>query len=134
MTDSILDSTKEALGLAPDYDVFDAQVIMHINTVFATLNDLGIGPTLGFEIEDNTALWSTYQDGDIPLNRVRTYMYLKVRMLFDPPTTSYLLNAYEKQIAEIEWRLHAARENKEWVSPLPLDPGDEEYIIDGGVI
>lgn len=112
ITDSILDSVKKVLGLSPDYDVFDVDIIMHINSVFSTLHDLGIGPDDGFEIEDDVAGWSSFLGDDKVLNRVKTYVTLKVRMLFDPPSTAHLTAAYEKQIAELEWRLNAYRESK----------------------
>lgn len=105
MIDSILDTTKKSLGLGPEYDVFDPDIIMHINTVFVTLNQLGIGPPEGFMIEDDEATWNTFLGDDVRLNSVKTYMSLSVRMLFDPPATSFLMASYEKQIQQIEWRL-----------------------------
>jgi len=119
MEQSILNSTKKILGLAPEYTVFDLDVITHINSTFSTLNQLGIGPFDGFMIEDDTAEWDAFIDNDYRLNLVKTYVYLKVRQLFDPPTTSYLIAAFDKQIAELEWRLNAYREETQWVDPDP---------------
>lgn len=116
--ESILDSTKKALGVGADYDVFDPDIIMHINSVFSTLNQLGIGPEDGFMIEDDEATWDTFLMGDKRLNSVKTYVFLKVRLLFDPPATSFLIAAYEKQITELEVRLNLYREGEVWTTPV----------------
>lgn len=118
MSPSILNSTKKILGLEDDYTAFDADVIMHINSVFSTLNQLGIGPEEGFAIENSEAQWDDFLAGDVLLNSVKTYTYLRVRMLFDPPTTSYLLSTMKEQIQEIEWRLNVQREGESWTNPL----------------
>ena len=109
--DSILDSTKKILGLDPEYDVFDVDIISHINSAFFTLNQLGVGPAEGFMILDNTSTWALFLDGQINLNAVKTYVYLRVRLLFDPPQTSFAISAMEKQIQELEWRLNVYRED-----------------------
>jgi len=111
MEDSILISTKKILGVSEDYPVFDLDITTHINAAFSFLHQLGI-PEDGFFIEDETDLWSEIP-GLIPtqLNLVKTYVYLKVRSLFDPPTTSFLIEATSNQIKEIEWRLNVSREN-----------------------
>lgn len=103
---SILDSTKKMLGLDADYDAFDLDIIAHINSTFAQLSQIGVGPKDGFEIEDSSTVWADFIGGNKLLNPVKTYMYLKVRMLFDPPTTSFDLTAKNEQINEIEWRLN----------------------------
>lgn len=110
MSESILDGTKKALGLDPAYDVFDAEIVMHINSVFATLNQLGIGPVDGYEIEDASALWDHFLAGKPKFNSLKTYMYLRVRLLFDPPATSFAITAIKEQITELEWRLNVQRE------------------------
>jgi hypothetical protein len=117
VTGSILTDTKKVLGIDEEYTAFDLDILMHINSSFATLQQLGIGPVDGFEIEDATETWDTFLDGNKPYNQIKTYIYLRVRQLFDPPTTSYLLDAMQKQIGEIEWRLRALREETEWVDP-----------------
>ena len=117
MENSILNSTKEILGLKSDYTPFDLAVITHINSAFSILAQLGVGPADGYSIEDNSAVWS---DLDLPqnqLNMVRTYIFLKVRMLFDVPATSFMIEALENQIREHEWRLTEAAEE---VIPLPV--------------
>lgn len=111
MTQSILNSTKKALGLDPDYDVFDPDLLMHINSVFGTLTQLGVGPAEGFMIEDDSTEWDAFLGNDPGLNPVKTYMVLRVRLVFDPPQNSFLVDAIHKQIQEQEWRLnmHAER-------------------------
>jgi len=119
MTDSILDSTKKTLNVPADYDNFDPDIIMHINSVFSTLNQLGVGPQEGFMITDDTAVWNTFLGGDPRLNNVKTYIYLRVRLLFDPPGTSFVLEAIKEQIKELEWRINAQREDELWIAPPP---------------
>ncbi len=110
MEESILTSTKKILGLQEDYEVFDLDVITQINAAFSLLNQLGVGPSDGFSIEDSEAVWADY---DIPSNQlhlVKTYIWLKVRVNFDPPGTSFLLESANNQIKEYEWRLNVFRE------------------------
>lgn len=119
MTDSILTSTKKILGIAEDYEAFDVDVLTHINSVFSTLNQLGIGPEEGFVIEDAAATWSDFLGDDLRLNNVKTYVYLRVRLLFDPPTTSFLIASLNEQAKELEWRMNVQREGDAWVDPDP---------------
>jgi hypothetical protein len=130
MTDSILDSTKKVLNLDADYTSFDQDIIMHINAAFSTLNQLGVGPQSGFMIEDNEAVWFDFLAGDLRLNNVKTYVYLRVRMLFDPPTIGYLVDAMQKQIEELEWRINVQRESIAWTDPDELV--DSGPVLDGG--
>ena len=111
ITDSILDTTKKMLGLEASYDVFDVDITMHINSVFFTLNQLGIGPVLGFAIADNAAVWADYLGENLLLNSVKTYMFLRVKLLFDPPQNSFTIAAMERQIDKLEWQLNVYREN-----------------------
>lgn len=117
--DSILDSVKKNLGLDSEYTPFDPDILMYINSTFSTLNQLGIGPEDGFAIEDNTTTWDAFIDNDLKLNSVKTYISLKVRMLFDPPQTSFLIEALNKQAEELEWRISTKREGESWVNPNP---------------
>jgi hypothetical protein len=133
MEQSILTSTKKILGIAEDYTVFDLDIITHINTAFSTLTQLGVGPAAGYMIEDATNEWSEFVADDLQYNSVKSYVFLRVRMLFDPPTTSYLISASEKQIQELEWRLSVHREETGWVDPNPPDYWIED-IYDGTVI
>lgn len=119
MADSILDSTKKILGIDASYTAFDPDILVHINTCFMVLNQIGIGPDAGFSIVDNTATWDSYLGTDLNLNPVRTYVYLRVRLLFDPPTTSYVIEAMKQQIQELEWRLSVKREGASWTDPRP---------------
>ena len=105
MTDSILNSTKKILGLAPEYTAFDLDIMTHINTVFLTLHQIGVGPESGFLIEDAEAEWWDLLGDDPRLNAVKTYVYVRAKNLFDPPQTSFHQTAMEKQIQELEWRL-----------------------------
>lgn len=118
MTDSILDSTKKILGMDASYTAFDLDITTHINSVFTTLHDLGIGPVEGFMIEDKEATWDQFTGGASLLNSVKSYMFLRVKLLFDPPQNapSYM-NSLEKQVQELEWRLSTRRENDSWVPP-----------------
>jgi hypothetical protein len=130
MIESILDSTKKNLGIEPEYAAFDDQIIMHINSVFSTLQQLGVGPVNGYMIEDATPTWSDFLADDPRYNQVRTYVYLRVRLMFDPPATSFAINSMEEQAKEMEWRMNVTREGDEWVHPDP--PVVLEDIIDGG--
>lgn len=117
MSESILNSTKKAVNLAESDTAFDQDIIMYINGVFSTLNQLGVGPDEGYMIEDESATWDLFLGTDPRLNHVKTYMYLRVRMLFDPPTTGHHTTAMEKQIEQHEWRLNVQREEAQWTDP-----------------
>lgn len=121
---SILSLTKKALGLAPDYNFFDPDIIMHINSVFADLTQLGVGPNTGYEIVDDAALWSDYLAGNKQLNAVKSYMYLRVRLLFDPPDVGFSLTAIKEQIDKAEWRLNVAVETPADLVVVETDPYD----------
>lgn len=107
---SILTSTKGILGLDEAYTAFDLDVTTHINAAFSTLAQLGVGPELGFFIIDNTAQWEDFGVPADQLNMVKSYVYLKTKFLFDPPSTSFQIEAMERQIKEFEWRLNLFRE------------------------
>ena len=108
METSILTSIKKMLGVAEDYTEFDEDIITHINSVFLNLTQLGVGPEEGFMIEDDTAVWEDFIDDSIQLQAVKTYMYLKVKLLFDPPLSSSVTESFTSMIAELEWRLNVA--------------------------
>lgn len=112
MEDSILKSTKKVLGVDPSYAAFDLDILMHINASFGVLYDLGIGPVDGFVVSDENATWTQLALPAHMLNMVRSYVYLKTRLLFDPPSTSFHLEALKEQIAQFEWRLSVNRENR----------------------
>lgn len=102
--ESILDTVKKLLGIQPEYTNFDEDIIVHINTAFASLNQLGVGPVEGFLIYDNAAIWDDYITS-CNLTMIKSYIYLKVRKLFDPPTSSVLMESIDRSIAELEWRI-----------------------------
>lgn len=110
MEQSILKSTKKVINISPTDLSFDLDVLTHINAAFSILNQIGVGPIDGFFIEDELIEWSDFIVPSNQLNLVKTYIFLKVRMLFDPPTTSFLIEACNKQIEEYEWRLNVFRE------------------------
>lgn len=110
MEKSILLSIKKLLGIAEDYDHFDSDIIMHINSVLMILTQLGVGPAEGFSITGDSATWSDFLSEEGKLEAVKTYIYLKVRLAFDPPQHSAHIASIEKQAAEYEWRLNAVAE------------------------
>lgn len=103
--DSILNSIKKLLGISNEETHFDSDIIMHINTVFSILCQIGIGPTTSFSIADENAVWDDFIEDYPNFNDVKTYMYLKVKLFFDPPLNSSVLSAIERQISELEFRL-----------------------------
>ena len=104
--ESILTSVKEMLGIAEEYDVFDTVIAMHINSVFMILRQIGVGPKNGFSIKDATATWDQFLQGTDDYESVKTYVYLKVKLLFDPPLSTAVTEAIKQMIAELEWRLN----------------------------
>ena len=110
--DSILTSIKKLLGIAEDYTAFDTDIIIHINTVLMTLHQLGIGPEEGFRIEDKTAKWLDFITEEDNLDAVKTYVYLKVKLVFDPPLSSAVMEAIKETIKEYEWRLNVQVETE----------------------
>jgi hypothetical protein len=127
---SILTSTKKILGIAGDYTAFDLDILTYINSAFSTLNQLGIGPEAGFMIEDAAPTWDSFIGTDSRLNSVKNYVYLSVRLIFDPPATSFAIEALNQQKKELEWRLNVYRESTAWVDPDPALP--EDLVLDGG--
>lgn len=112
-SDSILISIKKLLGIGAEYNVFDTDIIIHINTAFSTLSDLGVGPSGGFSINDDKTTWSSYIQDDKIFESVKTYIYLRVKILFDPPLNSSVLETMKESIKELEWRLNVNAESKE---------------------
>lgn len=138
MDSSILNTTKQILGLPVEDESFDLDVITHINSAFSTIADLGVGPEDGFFIEDDEAVW---EDVDPTLtrsqqNQLKTFIYLSVRLVFDPPQTTFAINALKEQIAEHVWRLSVRREGVAWVDPTEtpayVSEDGDEIVVDGG--
>ena len=105
----ILESVKRSLGITKDYTPFDADVVMHINSSFAVLNQLGVGPDSPFMIEGYDETWEDFIS-QANTEDVRSYMFMKVKMFFDPPATSTMYESYQKMISELEWRMTVAAE------------------------
>lgn len=123
MTESILDSVKETLGVPVDSTGFDSELMIYINSVFSTLNQLGVGPADGFRIESKNNEWGEFLTNNLKMNDVKTYVSLRVKLLFDPPATSFALDAIKEQIQEHAWRLNVTREETDWTAPPePIDP------------
>ena len=114
---SILTSVKQALGLVEEYTVFDAEIVLYINTAFATLNQLGVGPEDGFQISDKAATWDQFLGTDIAKNNVQSFVILSTKLLHDPPATSFAIAAVQKQIEELTWRISVKREAESWTDP-----------------
>lgn len=110
--ESILTSIKKLLGIAEDYEHFDQDIILHINSVLAILTQLGVGPATGFSIADKSTMWNEFISNKLYYEPVKTYVYLKVKLLFDPPQSSIVLEATNRMISELEFRLNAAAETK----------------------
>ena len=113
MDESILNTIKKQLGLDVEYSPYDADILVLINSALMSLTQLGVGPKKGFHVEDYTARWSDFLINDVGLEAAKNYVYLKVRVTFDPPTSGSVLDAYKKQIEELEWRLNVQAESVE---------------------
>ena len=111
--DSIVITIKKMLGVDLDYDVFNTDIIVLINSAFMTLTQLGVGPKEGFVVTDYNTRWSDFLTNKVKLEAAKQYIYLKVKSTFDPPSSSAVMNAYEKQIQELEWRLNVQAESVE---------------------
>jgi len=103
--DSILLTIRKALGVEDDYDGFDTEILMHINTAIFTLSQLGVGPVDGYSVTGIEETWELFLTGFTGVDSVKTYIYLTVRLLFDPPANSFLVSSFEKQIEQLQWRL-----------------------------
>jgi hypothetical protein len=112
--ESILTSIKKMLGIDEEYTHFDADIIMHINSVFMILTQLGVGPANGFVIEDDTSTWIEFvpEMTTAELHAVKSYIYMKVKLIFDPPLSSAVIESMNRQISEFEWRLNVAVDPK----------------------
>ena len=117
--DSILTSIKKMLGITKEYVQFDAEIIVHINSVFADLAQMGVGPSKGFTIWDDSAIWDDFISDSLLLQSVKSYMFLRVKVLFDSASMgSATLASYERQIAQWEWRLNVAAESEEPIETM----------------
>lgn len=132
---SILNDTKKMLGVGDDDTSFDLAIMIHINSAISTLTDIGVGPENGYIIDDAEDDWDDFlpELDNVKTSKVKTIIYIRTKLLFDPPTSSYLLDAAQKQLEELEWRLNVNREGEDWVDPNPRVPIDPELtILPGG--
>lgn len=103
--DSILASIKKMLNIDPDMDAFDTDIIIHINSALGILTQLGVGSNTGFSIKDNTSLWSDFIGDENNLEMVKTFIYMNVRLGFDPPSNAFVVDSITKQLEELKWRI-----------------------------
>ena len=124
MTDSILTSIKKLLGIDENYKHFDPDLVMHINSVLSILMQIGVGPAEGFSISGDKETWADFiKDDSKKFSLVKSYVHLKVKLLFDPPLSSAAIDAINRQISEFEWRLFVAAD--------PMDTSGEEEVRNG---
>lgn len=130
---SILTDTKMMLGVGAAESPFDPEITLHINSALANMYQLGVGPSTGLFITNEDTTWDDLLEGDPRLGHVKSLMMLKVKMLFDPPDTGYMVTAYEKVIEKYEWQVRVAAE--EINDPITLDDdGPDLEVLDGGVV
>lgn len=110
---SILTSVKKLLGIAEEFEQFDTDIIIHINSVLSILTQIGVGPVLGFSISDSDAVWTDFLPVGSKLELVKSYVYMKVRLLFDPPSVSAVIESLNRLISELEWRIRIVAESEE---------------------
>ena len=112
ITDSILTSVKKLLGITEECTDFDADLIMHINSVLMILTQIGVGPSEGFSMKDKDDDWKDFISDATKFEPVKSYVYTKVRLMFDPPSSSAVMESMNRMISELEWRLNVAAESK----------------------
>ena len=127
LPNSILDDTKKLLGISPDDPSFDTDVMIHINSTFSILHQLGVGPADGFEITSKNQLWADFLGTNKLVNSAKTLVYLQTRLWFDPPTNGGDLAAKKEQLLELQWRINVAVD-KGIVNVFPITPGWEQQI------
>lgn len=108
-----LEQRKKMIGIDQDYTVFDVDIITYTNTAFSILHQLGVGPDEGFEVTDNTQTWTDFMGDDPRLNFVKSWVTLKVKMLFDPPQSSALIDSANRLLSELEWRINVSVDPKD---------------------
>ncbi len=109
--ESILTSIKKLLGIAEEYTHFDADLIMHINSVLSILTQIGVGPTEGFSIKDKSSVWGDFVPENSKWELIKSYTYMKVKLLFDPPLSSSVIESMNRIISELEWRIQVAADS-----------------------
>lgn len=121
--ESILTSIKKLLGIAEEYKHFDADLIIHINSVFSFLTQLGVGPSEGFYIQDENSVWDDFVPEGHTRENIKTYTYLKVKLIFDPPLSSAVIETINRSINEFEWRINVAAESMKTVGEEGTENG-----------
>ena len=106
MEESILKTIKQLIGCPDDFEQFDLDLTIHINSAFAALTQLGVGPKEGYRITGPDNVWSEFEEDTQKSSLIKDYVYIKTRLLFDPPTSSALMDSLKEQLKEMEWRLH----------------------------
>jgi len=106
--ESILTSIKKLLGIAEEYTHFDSDLIIHINSVLSILTQIGVGPAEGFSIKDESSVWEDFVPDNAKLELIKSYTYMKVKLLFDPPLSSAVIESTNRIISELEWRIQVA--------------------------
>lgn len=113
VNESILNSTKKLLGIPEEYDEFDMDVQIHINSVFSVLAQIGAGPDLGYQITGPEEKWQDFLGVNPLINQIKSYMYMQVRLWFDPPATSFTIDSFTKAVEEMKWRIQIAVDTPE---------------------
>ena len=124
MEESILKTIKQLIGCPDDFEQFDLDLMIHINSAFATLTQLGVGPKEGYRINGPGNVWSEFETDDQKISLLKDYVYIKTRLLFDPPTTGSLMDSLKEQLKEMEWRLYMLY--------YPISEDDEKGENDDG--
>ena len=124
MEESILKTIKQLIGCPDDFEQFDLDLMIHINSAFATLTHLGVGPKEGYRITGAYNVWSEFEDDSQKLSLIKDYVYIKTRLLFDPPTSGSLMDSLKEQLKEMEWRLYMLYD--------PISEDDEKGKSDDG--
>lgn len=127
MIDSILTSIKKQLGLEEDYEVYDQDILLLINSAFLTLQQLNVGPKNGFRVTSKEVTWNDFSSDSLTIDAVKSYVYAKVKLIFDPPSSSYVAEAYNKMIAELEFRLLARNDEPIDYTPFSLTSAGGVY-------
>jgi hypothetical protein len=124
---SILTTIKKLLGLTEEYTAFDTDIIVHINTVLTNLIQMGVGPVNGFMIEDSTKKWSDFVPSDklLFVQQLISYVYIKVRLLFDPPANTNLIDSLKANALELEFRLYSEHLKEVIASETVVEPIEE---------
>lgn len=122
---SILDDVKKMLGLGEWDEAFDAEILMHINSVFMTLNQLGVGPPEGYTVRDRANTWDDFVGDRQDIEAIKSYTYLKVRLLFDPPSSSFVLESIKSMASELEFRLNVQVDRRD--NDGPYEPKSDDY-------